>query len=465
MFELFTSMMKEEWRMHSSFFGDRGFALFPVVIAAVAMLLSLSMVLFEKVLGQAEVLLGLHYLLLLMGSMVGSFGLLGREVMNRRFGQASLLAYSSRTLPVSERMIFSNFIVKDVVYYFFLYVLPLSVGFVSGAVLAGLHYSFFTLLITLFLSFCMGLSLIFLLSTLYANLGRKALFLILLVLIMFVVFFQGIGAASLYALPPLVFYMKPSLDVLIICLAFAMVPSILSLIFLKVDYPQSQKHYKNQFKGIADRLDFYGYSHFMAKDYLDFNRSGGGSGKIVFSFLVPIALVWLILPQLSKVAPGLDTLVVFAVIVGIMASSMYNWLVEYEMFSTYAFLPLTVPDVLKSKLNSYSMLNIIPLAIVLAATVYAGRLYDLFHIVFLFIVVSMYVVSVTVYLTGLNTSLSLYNAGTFATYMLAIGPVVLGIIFLARLDFDLVLASVLLVPVAVYLLKRSFVKWSSSEGP
>ncbi|KXS43827.1 hypothetical protein HWN40_01130 [Methanolobus zinderi] len=463
MFELFNSMMKEEWRMHSSFFGNRGFALFPIVIAAISMLLSLSMIIFGRIISQAQVLLGLHYLLFFMGSMVGGFGLLGREVMNRRFGQASLLAYSSRTLPISERVIFTNFVIKDVIYYFFLYVLPFTAGFVTGAVLIDLHYPFIPLLTTLFLAFCTGLSFVFLLSTIYANMGKKGLFLLLLIPVVFMVFFQGIGLESLYVLPPLVLYMNPSAEIFIIALALVIVPSVISLIFLKVDYPQSQKHYRNRFKEAVERLDFYGYSHFMVKDYLDFSRSEGGAGKIVFSFLVPVILVWLFLPQLLKVVPGLDILVVFAVVVGMMASSMYNWLVEYDMFSSYAFLPLTVPDVLRSKLNSYSVLNIVPLIVVLIATIYAGRLYDIVHIVLLFVAVSLYVVSVTVYLTGLNTTFSLYSAGTFASYVLAIGPVALGIIFLAQLNFYFVLASVVLIPMALFVLKRSFGKWENCE--
>ncbi|TGC09025.1 hypothetical protein [Methanolobus halotolerans] len=463
MFELFNSMMKEEWRMHSSFFGNRGFALFPVVIVAISMLLSLSMMIFGRIISQADVLLGLHYLLLFMGSMVGGFGLLGREVMNRRFSQASLLAYSSRTLPISERFIFSNFIVKDVIYYFFLYVLPFTAGFVAGAFIIDIHYSFLILLMTLFLSFCTGLSLVFLLSTVYANLGKKALFLIFVVSIVLLVLFQGTGPEKLYVLPPLAMYIAPSVDLLIICLGLVLVPSIISIIFLKVDYPQFQKHYRNRFKGIAARLGFYGYSHFVAKEYLDLSRSEGGVGKIVFSFLVPVALIWLFLPQLLKLVPGLDILVVFAVVVGMMASSMYNWLVEFDMFSSYAFLPLTVPDILRSKLNSYSLLNVIPLAIIIITTVYTGRLFDIVHIVLLFVAVSMYMVSVTVYLTGLNTSISLYNAGTFAGYVLAIGPVVLGMIFLAQLNFHFVIASVILIPVALFVLKRSFVKWGKWE--
>jgi hypothetical protein len=463
MFELFRCMMKEEWRMHSSFFGDRGFALFPVVIAAVAMLLSLSLRVFGRVISQADMLLGIHLLLLLMGCMVGGFGLMGREVMNRRFGQASLLAYSSRTLPIPERSIFTNFIVKDVVYYFFLYVLPFTAGFVAGAAIIGIRYSFFTLLITLFLSFCMGLSFVFLLSTIYANLGKKGLLLIpALFLALYLLFFRGTGIAVLYGFSS---FFSPSVthsfDILLICLALILVFSGISLFFLKVDYPQSRKHYRNRFREIDSRLGFYGYSHFMAKDYLDFSRSEGGTGKIIFSFLVPVLLVWLFLPWLLKAVPGLDTLVIFIVVVGMMASSMYNWLVEYDMFGSYAFLPLTVSDVLRSKLNSYSLLNVIPLAVVVAATLQAGRPYALFHMALLFVAVSMYVVSVTVYLTGLNTTFTLYSAGTFATYVLAIGPVMLGLILLAQLNFHLVLASALLIPVAVFLLKRSFVRWDA----
>jgi len=463
MFALFRNMIKEEWRMHSSFFGSRGFALFPVVITAVSMLLSLSMAVFGRIISQTEVLLGLHYLFLFMGSMIGGFGLMGREIMNRRFGQISLLAYCSRTLPVSERVIFSNFIVKDVIYYFFLYVLPFTAGFAAGAVLTGWQYPFFMLLTTLFLSFCIGLSLVFLLSTIYANLGKKALFLFLLIPGVFLAIFRSLSIFNLYALPPLTFYLEPAADMLAICLALILVPSIISIIFLKVDYPQSQKHYSNGFLKITGKLGSYGYSHFMAKDCLDLSRSEGGPGKIVFSLLVPVALVWLFLPQLLKAVPGMDILVVFAVVVGMMASTMYNWLTESDMFSSYSFLPLTVPDVMKSKLNSYSLLNVVPFAVVLLAVLQAGRLQDIFHIILLFTAVSMYVVSVTVYLTGLNTSFTLYSAGTFATYLLAIGPVVLGLILLAQVNFHFVLASAVLVPVAVYVLRASFNKWGGWE--
>ena len=104
--------MVKEWRMHSSLFGHRGFALFPVFIFLFTFFVSLVLPVFREIVTDAQRALGIHYFFLLLGCMIGAFGLMGREFMNRRFGQASLIAYSSRVLPVSERFIFANFLEK-----------------------------------------------------------------------------------------------------------------------------------------------------------------------------------------------------------------------------------------------------------------------------------------------------------------------------------------------------------------
>ena len=111
MFVIFKSMIKEEWRMHSNVFGNSGFALFPFFIFLFTFVVSLILPIFREIFTDAQIALGMHYFFLLVGGMVGAFGLMGREFMNRRFGQASLIAYSSRTLPVSQRVIFANFLV------------------------------------------------------------------------------------------------------------------------------------------------------------------------------------------------------------------------------------------------------------------------------------------------------------------------------------------------------------------
>src|SRR5512137_45575 len=177
--ELFWNMMKEEWRVHSTMFGSLSFALFPVMIFGIAFMGSFLLPLMRSSFPSNNLALMIHASYLMLGIMVGGFGLLGNEVMNRRFGQASLLAYSARSLPLSEKFIFANFVIKDTVYYFFLWVLPFGLGYIlaspwTGVPLAGA----LLLLLTLALSFLFGLCGIFFLSAVYAR-SRWGLLLVL----------------------------------------------------------------------------------------------------------------------------------------------------------------------------------------------------------------------------------------------------------------------------------------------
>src|SRR5512136_369360 len=180
MFELFTSMVKEEWRVHSTMFGSLSFALFPVMIFGIAFTGAFLLPLMRSTLPAGNLGIIVHANYLMLGLMVGGFGMLGNEVMNRRFGQASLLAYSARSLPLSERYIFANFVVKDTVYYFFLWVFPFAFGYVlaSPFIHVPLASALF-LLLTLTLSFLFGLCGIFFLSTVYGWSRRVFWFLLL----------------------------------------------------------------------------------------------------------------------------------------------------------------------------------------------------------------------------------------------------------------------------------------------
>ena len=105
--------MKEEWRVHSTIFGSLSFALFPVMIFFVAFVGTFLLPLVRNTLPPGSLALIIHANFLLLGFMVGAFGLLGGEMMTRRLGQANLLMYSARTLPFGERFIFANFVIKD----------------------------------------------------------------------------------------------------------------------------------------------------------------------------------------------------------------------------------------------------------------------------------------------------------------------------------------------------------------
>lgn len=468
MFDIFKSMFKEEWRMHSNLFGNMGFSLFPVFIFLFTFLVSLILPIFREIFTYTQIALGMHYLFLLLGGMVGAFGLMGREFMNRRFGQARLIAYSSRTLPVSERLIFANFLLKDVVYYFALYILPFVAGFALASAFVPVEsfHSSVTLLIlllTLSLSFMIGLSLVFFLSTIYAHSG-KLLISGLLASSIFLLFISGnLDSSSFYSLPSLSFFLLPSKNQFLLSSVLIIVPSVLSLLFLKVDFPQAKKSFPNSFSKLCREFGSYRYAAFVAKDLLDLKRSEGGFGKLIFSFLLPAILIWMLLSALGTVLPALNTLILFSLVLGVLSSSMYNWLTEYDIFASYAFFPLKVSDMIRSKLNSYLFLNLVPLLLLVPLT-FTKDPEVLLPALLLFISISLYMVSILVYLTGLSPSINLYNGRTFAFYTLSVMPLLMMNIILSMFGSFYVLVNLLLLPLAFYLLGKSFRKWDGIES-
>lgn len=469
MFDIFKSMLKEEWRMHSNLFGNNGFSLFPVFIFLFTFFVSLVLPIFREIFTYSQIALGMHYLFLLLGGMVGAFGLMGREFMNRRFGQASLIAYSSRTLPVSERLIFTNFLVKDIVYYFVLYVLPFIAGFalaVAFVPAGGFHFpvTLLILLLTLSLSFMIGLSLIFFLSTVYAHSG-KLLTSGLLAGFSFLLFISGnLDSSSFYSLPSLSFFLLPSKNQLLLSSLLIIVPSALSLLFLKVEFPQAKKSFPNSFTRLCGEFGSYRYAAFVAKDLLDLKRSEGGFGKLIFSFLLPAVLIWMLLSALGTVLPALNTLILFSLVLGVLSSSMYNWLTEYDIFASYAFFPLKVSDMIRSKLNSYLFLSLVPLLLLVLLTLKKDPAV-LLPALLLFIPISLYMVSILVYLTGLSPSINLYNGRTFALYTLSVMPLLLVNVVLSMFGPLYTLVNLLLLPLSFYLLGQSFRKWDRIESP
>ncbi|WP_235284785.1 hypothetical protein [Methanosarcina sp. 2.H.T.1A.6] len=453
--------------MHSSLFGHSGFALFPVFIFLFTFFVSLVLPVFRDIVTDVQIALGMHYLFLLVGAMAGAFGLMGRELMNRRFGQASLIAYSSRVLPVSERFIFANFLGKDIVYYFIFYILPFVTGFALAAEFVsagnfGALSTLMTLLLTLSLSFMIGISAIFFLSTVYAHSGKISLFCLFAASFLLLHISGNLNQGTLYDLPSFSFFLVQSENQLLLSGVLILVPSALSLIFLKIDFPQAQKSFSNSFSKLCRYLGSYRYAAFVAKDSIDLKRSEGGLGKIIFSFVLPLLLVWTLLSALGKVIPALSTLTLFALVLGVLSSSMYNWLTEYDIFASYAFLPLKASDMIKSKLNSYLILNLIPLTILTMLALKKDPS-SLVPSLLLFLTISFYMVSVLIYLTGLSPSINLYNGKTFAIYTLSVMPLLMLNIILSMFGSYYALVDLLLVPFALYLLGKGFRKWDRNE--
>jgi hypothetical protein len=463
-FELFTSMMKEEWRLHSTMFGSLSFALFPVLIFGIVFMSSFLLPLFRAVLPAGDLALITTGVFLLLGVMVGGFGLLGNEVMNRRFGQMSLLAYSARSLPLSERYIFTNFIVKDIVYYLFLWVLPFVLGFAVASPFIGFPAGYPLLLFaSLTLTFLFGLSAIFFLSTVYSR-SKPALavvFTAILVIAGWAYLSYGTGLADLF--PPLQLLRTGSWVSLLESCILVAIPFVVSVALFTPEYTGTSKRFSNLFSPLAEKLSFFPTPPLAAKDLVDLWRSGGGVGQVLFSFLLPLGLIWFFLSVLRALVPAYAVLLVFAVTTGIISATMYTWITSFDTLSSYACLPVSVSTLITSKICTFTVLQVIPAVFMVVVTIITGGILYIFPAMVLWGAVSFYALSVSIYLTGLTPNVLVYDVKVLLAFMILVGVPVMVVIALVFINPYFGIAALLLGIPAFLLVRKGYKRWEGKD--
>lgn len=465
MFELFFAMVKEEWRLHSTVFGSVSFALFPVLIFAISFLGTAALPQVLEAISLTALVGIVHAVFILLGIMVGGFGLLGREVMNRRFGQASLLAYSSRTLPVSERAILADFIIKDLVYYFILWILPFGAGALAASPIAGVGITrSLTLLLTLTLSFLTGFAAVFLLSTIYARSRRLLAVVIVIGLALFAAVWQVFGADLWGLFPPIAFFSGYSPTDLVFSLVLILIPMAVALAFMTTEFSEAEKRFENAISPLARRLDALPHPELAAKDLLDLWRSGSGVGQAIFSFIFPLALIWFALLVLGNFITGQAVLMLYAILVGVISSTMYNWLTEFDIYCSYAFLPLDVTTVLQSKIRTFMLLQAVPVVFMAVITLVSGLPALLLPALILSCSVSFYALSVVILLCGLSPGVLIYDVKVLALYLLALGPVLLVLVLISFLNPLFAAGSIVLAVPSWLLIRRGVRRWGGEKG-
>jgi hypothetical protein len=464
MFELFVAMVKEEWRMHSTMFGSLSFALFPVMIFGIAFMGAFLLPLLRQTLPAGNLVLIVHANYLLLGFMVGAFGLLGNEVMNRRFGQASLLAYSARSLPLSESHIFFTFVVKDIVYYFFLWVFPFCFGYILASPFIGAPLPHaLLLLLTLTLAFLYGLCTVFFLSAVYARSRRLlgALVLLLGTGGALLVAFTGINPALIF--PPLLLYAAFSWANLFVSLILLAVLFALAVLMFSPEYAGTTKEHRDAFVPLFRRFAFLPDPALAAKDAIDLYRSGSVIGQTLFSFLIPLAVIWFFLCLLGPYLPPHGLIFMFAIVTGIIASTMYTWVTMFDSFGPYACLPVAVSRLIAGKLTTFSLLQVVPAGFIAAVAVLSGEAANIIPAVVLCLAVSFYAAGVMVWLTGLSPNVLVYDVKVMFIYLILVGIVLTIFSAIAFASPVYVLSSAILLVPAWLLVQKGKVRWDAEE--
>ena len=463
MFDLFTSMLREEWRVHSTMFGSLSFALFPFLIFGIAFMGSFVIPLVEKTLPVGNLAIVVHANYLVLGLMVGGFGMLGNEVMNRRFGQASLLAYSARSLPLSERNIFASFVVKDTVYYFFLWVFPFAFGYILASPFIHVPLaSALYLLLTLTLSFLFGLCGIFFLSTVYV--WSKPVFWLFLILL-----FTGIGGILATGLNPAILFPPLLLhngfswtNLLLSCAVLASLFTV-SLWLFNPESVGSEKRYEDTFSPLLQRCSPLPNPPLAAKDMIDLYRSGSLIGQTIFSFIVPLVVIWFFLSLMDRMFPSHGLVFLFAITTGVIASTMYTWVTMFDNFGPYACLPVAVSTLISGKLTTFAILQIIPAVFIAVVAALSGEAAYIVPAVVLGIAVSFYAVSVMAWLCGLSPDVLVYDVKVLFVYLVLVGLVITVFSAVAFMNPYYSFAAIILAIPAWLLVQKAKVRWDAVD--
>ncbi|MCU4800304.1 hypothetical protein OB920_07965 [Halobacteria archaeon HArc-gm2] len=474
---VFVEMLREEWRMHSHLFRGGHFALFPVLIAALTA--GAAWLLVTTGTGPGTVFAGLHALAFVFGLHTGSIGFVGRDALRNLLGDLTLLVFTARTLPLSQDRLLGIFVVKDLVYYAILFLLPMALG--TGAAVAvasggggvaggqgvaeGLPAAGTALGLwaTLTLTFVLGM------GATIAALGitrRGVPGWTLLAALGAAVGVAVAGNLDVAAYTPYGVFLDATLPRVGASLALVAAVFVVGALTFDASARPAARTVAPAFRRWRDRVG----DPVATKTLLDVHRSSGGFGKVLFSAAVLLGVTASLIDlagQITGVSPSVG--VSFGAILGLSGFTTYNWLTQSDDVDSYLVHPLSVEDVFAAKFRAFLLLGpLVGLAFYAVALAWrGGPILEALVGAVLLVGVACYIFGTTVYLTGLSPNEFLFDTGLFAVFGLAmvlpLVPILVVGFALAPVSTGLLAAlgagGLVLALAGVGLYRRSLAKW------
>ena len=477
-------MLREEFRVHTSYSGRLAFLAFPIIITVFSLAIAVTSERLFTYTPFSDAILLLHASVFLYGLSVGAFGFLGRQYLERTNGTRNYLVAMPGILPMRLRKTFLGMYVRDAIFYIALLLAPATIGLILSIPLTHFRITSIGVLFgTGLLSFLLGMSLSFFVSTVYMR-NQMA----------FVICVGGItalfAAAGTTRTIPLSWILPglaahEHLSPFPIDLGAAAQPIVSGLgvivalvagaVFLVPEQfePRATAVREELPRLVARLRRLRGYAPLLSKEFVDLQRSGTYA-KMFFSFVTPLLFLsftaWFVRYGL-QVPVGFNT-VFYAGMVGFFGVILYNWLNNVDATDYLATLPVSVPQVIRAKLISFLLLTTwvgVGFVGIIAWLNSDTRL--LWIAIPIVLVTSVYIVVVTAYLTGLRTNSFLFDPGVLARFSVMSMLPDFGLTILSfTIDRDLRFASTgiavvlaILAATTYMLLKGIDAKWRGTE--
>jgi len=432
-------MLKEEFRMHTSYSSRAMFMSFPVIVTLFSFAAAMTSQNILQFMTINQIVLGLHIISFIYGLSVGAFGFLGRQYVERQYGTRNFLVATPTMLPLSFKKTFLGLYIRDIIFYILMILIPITGGLLLSVPFTHFRISsILFLLLAASLSFCIGISLSFFVSVLYI---RNLFAFVMSVVFIFTIFVaQGVlnvlpaeailpSVALQYQLPPMgeisrysAIYMLGSF-ILILVLA-----ELATLLVPERFEPRQAKPEAQALPRLYARCKpLKKYRMLLAKELLDLKRSGTIT-KMFFSFIAPLLFLtfttWVV--NYGLALPVDFNIVFYGGMIGLFGVILYSWLNNVDIMDSFNTIPITVPQVIRGKLIAFLILTSwISTIFVVAIAILNNQISFLWLAIPVMLIVSVYVVVMIAYLTGLRTNTFLFDAAVLLKFnVMALLPII-----------------------------------------
>lgn len=383
-------MFLEEWRMHTEAFGKARFIIFPLIIALFSSIVAVGgQLIVDDV---SALIIATHVMILLMGVQSSEVALEAESVLENVVGDITYILFIGNHLPATNSGLFRLFIIKDIVYYCLLFILPVTVGVSSVGVITALPFGIATIPILFFtyiLTFSIGVA-----GTIAAVAGIRRTALYKMASAGCSVVFIGIIIGeyirpTLHIAPYSVYQTGKGTTLVLSALTTVGMVIAATVIYELPSQESEQETYTSDTmvnwnrtvssateRGVAVAQTAIGFDIFNSKEeqktedatqtrnlinistinilvtrtLIDIFRSPGGWVKLAFVPGLLAASTVAVDVLFSSVGFSISTPLLAGIIIAISGYISHTWTTEYDSIPEYTIQPLSVDDVIIAKL-------------------------------------------------------------------------------------------------------------------
>ncbi len=462
-------MLIEERRLNATMIGQAQFLMFPFMILFMSFVIGLASEQMLRSVSMANVYLILHSVMLVYGLGVGGFALFGERMAERRIGEVSMLLETPRIHPVTFKEVFLAFYVKDTIYYMLYSIIPLIGGIALTIPFTGFRVaSVLFLLLTITLSFLLGISFSFFLSSLYVR--WKAVFALVVVSLLALLSISYLTHMFDFTklIPSVMLQRTHDAVYLVEGVALVLVFSFVAVNTLKITFGRASERYEEAMVPMARKFSFAkGYSTLMAKDWIDLLRSGT-LGPVVGAYVGPLAFLAVLFWFLGTVLtfPLHFNIIFYGAMIGFFGVSVYGWLNLLDAPAFMDVLPISVSSMIRTKLRLFAILaGITSTAFLMGLSVVQSEIDMIGMGLVVAYSTTLFTVTSTAYLTGLRTNSYLFDPKVLAKFAAVVVPPLIALTILSfRYADDKWISSVAILGISAALVAATLFLYRGIDG-